>query len=128
MGRKTPRCYRATQSRISLLQYKIALVQDQVGSVVLLEGLPGAGKTELLSVFTARTLMRTALTHFTAASPYNTKQSFGSWSMVLQQYLDRVYKQEVCAVIDRASIVRERLGTRSSGVVERPFFVCGVIM
>lgn len=83
------------QSRISLLQHKIALVQDQVGSVVLLEGLPGAGKTELLSVFAARTLMRTALTHFTAASPYNASKSFGSWSMVLQQELDRLYKQEV---------------------------------
>ncbi|CAN0597505.1 unnamed protein product, partial [Laminaria digitata] len=60
----------------------------QVGSVLLLEGLPGAGKTEVLSVFTARTLPRKALIHFTAASPYHSNKGFGGWSMVLQQYLD----------------------------------------
>lgn len=63
--------------------------------MVLLEGLPGAGKTEVLSVFAARTLPRKALIHFTAASPYHVNKGFGGWSMVLQQYLDSLYKQEV---------------------------------
>lgn len=77
------------------MEHKIALVTRQVGSVLLLEGLPGAGKTEVLSVFTARTLPRKALIHFTAASPYHSNKGFGGWSMVLQQYLDSLYKHEV---------------------------------
>lgn len=83
------------QSRISLLQHKIALLATKTGSVVLLEGLPGSGKTEALSVFAARTMPRTALIHFTAASPYHASKSFGGWSMVLQQYLDSLHKLEV---------------------------------
>ncbi|CAM9367250.1 unnamed protein product, partial [Ectocarpus sp. 6 AP-2014] len=85
------------ESRISLLQHKIALVGTGTGSVVLLEGLPGAGKTEVLSVFAARTMPRKALIHFTAASPYHVNKGFGGWSMVLQQYLDSLYKQEAVA-------------------------------
>eukprot|EP00752_Nemacystus_decipiens_P003083 g2855.t2 len=84
-------------SRISLLQHKIALVATKTGSVVLLEGLPGSGKTEALSVFAARTMPRTALIHFTAASPYHANKSFGGWSMVLQQYLDSLHKLEMQA-------------------------------
>lgn len=72
----------------------------QVGSVILLEGLPGSGKTEVLSGFAARTLPRTAVIHFTAASPYQAKKPFGGWSIVLQQYLDTLCRVEVgrCSV------------------------------
>lgn len=83
-----------SQSRICLLQHKIALHQ-KTGSVVLLEGMPGAGKTEALSVFAARTMPRSALIHFTAASPYHVNKKFGGWQMVLQQYLDSLHRQEV---------------------------------
>lgn len=74
--------------------------------MVILEGLPGAGKTEVLSVFAARTLERTALIHFTAASPYHADQKFGGWSMVLQQYLDSLYKQEVSKEKERGEKCR----------------------
>eukprot|EP00903_Cladosiphon_okamuranus_P016576 g15291.t1 len=95
-------------SRISLLQHKIALVAHKTGSVLLLEGLPGSGKTEALSVFAARTMPRTALIHFTAASPYHANKSFGGWSMVLQQYLDSLHKLE-------AGREREDLSGHSNG-------------
>lgn len=84
-----------SQCRMRLLEHKIALITKQVGSVVILEGLPGSGKTEMLSVFTARTLPHTAPIQFTAASPFQAKQRFGGWSMVLQQYLDSLCNQEV---------------------------------
>jgi hypothetical protein len=55
-----------------------------------MEGLPGAGKTDVLSNFVARTMPLTAPIMYTSASPYGDKVHFGIFGVVLQQYLDSI--------------------------------------
>ncbi|CAM9555379.1 unnamed protein product, partial [Phaeothamnion confervicola] len=76
------------RSRAYLLERKIELIWRGRGSVVVLEGGPGVGKSDVLGMFMAHTLPHTALFHVTVASPYQYHKPFGAWSVVLQQYLD----------------------------------------
>jgi hypothetical protein len=53
--------------------------------VLLLEGLPGSGKTDILSTFAAQTLPHTAVVHFAAAGTFSYKRPYSAWSLILQQ-------------------------------------------
>jgi hypothetical protein len=61
----------------------------------MLEGLPGSGKTDILSKFAAQTLPHTAVVHFAAAGPFNYKRPYSAWSLILQQV--SMCMQTLCA-------------------------------
>ncbi|GMH65121.1 hypothetical protein TrRE_jg11242, partial [Triparma retinervis] len=72
-----------------LLEHKIRLVDEGKGGVVILEGEPGCGKTELLASFVARTLPNTAAVYVThGASFCGHVKAFGVWGVIVQQFLD----------------------------------------
>ena len=72
-----------------LLEHKIRLVDEGKGGVVILEGEPGCGKTELLASFVARTLPNTAAVYVThGASFCGHVKAFGVWGVIIQQFLD----------------------------------------
>ena len=72
-----------------LLEHKIRLVDEGKGGVIILEGEPGCGKTELLASFVARTLPNTSATYVThGASFCGHVKAFGVWGVIVQQFLD----------------------------------------
>jgi hypothetical protein len=71
-----------------LLQKKIRLVDEGQGGVVVIEGEPGCGKTEVLANFVARVLPNTAAVYFTHGAAFcGHVRAFGVWGVVVQQYV-----------------------------------------
>ena len=76
-------------ARSKLLEKKIKLVDQGRGGVVILEGEPGSGKTELIAGFVAKTLPQTSEIYITHGNPFcGHVKAFGVWGVVLQQFLD----------------------------------------
>jgi class 3 adenylate cyclase len=82
------------QSRMELLTSKLDLVVGGVGKVIVLEAGPGAGKTELLSSFSAKTLPHTARIHVTSGSPFSYSKTLGAWGAIIKQHLDILVAQD----------------------------------
>ena len=83
----SPRRLPMPTTRVRLLPSPPSPDEDK-GSVVLLEGDPGVGKSTLLEHFLSRMLPQTTPAYFTAGSPFNRKRSFGVWAVIIQQFLD----------------------------------------
>ena len=77
----------AYAKRIILLK-KILLVDHQIGSVVILEGDAGVGKSHFIANFISKVLTNTVPIYFVSGSPYAHAEPFGPYIVVVQQYLD----------------------------------------
>ncbi len=89
---------RCMHAQLVLLQMKASLVLEHKGGVVLLEGAPGVGKTNLLSRFAAKTLPQTTSVHFTASSPFGYGGGpYDPWGALLGQLLDISAQNQDCS-------------------------------
>jgi hypothetical protein len=79
---------RATIARRAMLESKIRLVNDCKGSVLLLEGLPGVGKSHMISQFVGTTMPHTAPLMYVSGCPFGVHKPFGAYALLMQQYLD----------------------------------------
>ncbi len=77
-------------ARAQLLTTKIKLLEKREGSVLLVEGEIGSGKTELLRRFVHATLPGTARVVCTAGSPFDRTSVLGVWKGIFRQLLDAV--------------------------------------
>ena len=83
-------------ARRTLLEQKLQLVDKGIGSITILEGEPGSGKTEILASFVARCLPNTAVVYVTSGSPFfGHATNCGPWATVIQQYLDLTAKASI---------------------------------
>ena len=91
---------RATQSRLalahcSLLESKISLLESSRGSVTLIEGEVGVGKTHFIMKFISDTLFNTCPVYFSPASSYST-EPLGPFHAIVRQYLDLTAAHRGC--------------------------------
>ena len=111
---------RATQSRLALahctlLERKIALLQSSRGSVTLLEGEVGVGKTNFVMKFISETMFDTCPIFFAPASSYSA-DALGPFIAIVRQYLDVRAKEGK----DRTTILCEALRSHAELYLDSP--------
>jgi len=122
---------RATQSRLALahcalLESKISLLESSRGSVTLIEGEVGVGKTHFIMRFISNTLFNTCPVYFSPATSYST-EALGPFQTIVRQYLDSAAVERGC---DRTTVLCGLLRPQEELYLDSPLLdeVLGTLM